>query len=274
MSILRERRPEASGPSVRFRVATFNIHHGAKANGVLDLDGTARAIEALDCDIIGLQEVDRFFSKRSDFVDQGAWLADRLGMHAQYAPTIDLEPSARSAEAVGASTRRQYGIALLSRFPISNAWMARLPESRVVERRGVLLGDIDVHGHAVRVAVTHLATSPSKVRREQFKAVREMALIDTTPTVIVGDLNAAPYNMRDYHTFTKGLHDVWAVTHRFPLRSVVGGRTNPVTPLRVRRIDYILATKNLHPLSSRVVRTDASDHHPVVAELELQTSAR
>ncbi|MCT2149771.1 endonuclease/exonuclease/phosphatase family protein [Dermabacter vaginalis] len=259
--------PAASG--ARVRVATFNIHHGANSRNVLDLESTAHALDALEADVIGLQEVDRFFGTRSDFVDQAAWLADRLDMHAQFAPTIDLDPSRRSVERVGISTRRQYGIAVLSRFPILESHMARLPENRLIERRAVLRTRIDAEGVPFSFSVTHLALGSARARRAQFRAAREVAFAGDEPAVLVGDLNAAPSQVRDYAVFTKGLTDVWAATHRFPLAKRFLGRTNPVLPIPARRIDYILASRDIRPVSAKTHRTHASDHLPVVAELEI-----
>lgn len=261
--------PSTSPRTARVRVATFNIHHGANSRNVLDLDATAYALESLEADVIGLQEVDRFFGTRSDFVDQAAWLADRLHMHAQFAPTIDLEPSRRSAERVGLSTRRQYGIAVLSSYPIVDSHLARLPENRLIERRAVLRTRIDADGVPFSFAVTHLALGPGRTRRAQFRAAREVAFAGAEPAVLVGDLNSAPSHARDYSVFTRGLTDVWAAKHRFPLAKRFLGRTNPVIPIPMRRIDYILASRDIRPISAKTLRTHASDHLPVVAELEI-----
>ncbi|MGH3356366.1 MAG: endonuclease/exonuclease/phosphatase family protein, partial [Nocardioidaceae bacterium] len=57
---------------VYIRVGTFNIRHGVGTAGVLDLEHTAGVIADLDVDVIGLQEVDRYWSERSAFTDQAA----------------------------------------------------------------------------------------------------------------------------------------------------------------------------------------------------------
>ncbi|MGI8846289.1 MAG: endonuclease/exonuclease/phosphatase family protein, partial [Thermoleophilaceae bacterium] len=53
------------GRDVPLRVATYNMHTGIGAAGRLDLAGTARTLEDLDADVIGLQEVDVHWSARS-----------------------------------------------------------------------------------------------------------------------------------------------------------------------------------------------------------------
>ena len=68
---------------------TYNIHHGAGYDGVLDLERIAVLIEKSGADVIGLQEVDRHWSERSNWVDQPAWLAKRLKMHYGYAANLE-----------------------------------------------------------------------------------------------------------------------------------------------------------------------------------------
>ena len=64
-------------------VATYNIAHAAGIDGRLDLERIAAEIERGGAEIVALQEVDRHWSERSQFVDQAQWLADRLGMQSR-----------------------------------------------------------------------------------------------------------------------------------------------------------------------------------------------
>ena len=60
------------------RLATYNIRHGAGADGRLDLARTAATIASLGADAVGLQEVDDAYGARSGFEDQASRLAARL----------------------------------------------------------------------------------------------------------------------------------------------------------------------------------------------------
>ena len=53
-------------------VLTFNIHHGAGTDDVLSLERIASVIKNSDADLVGLQEVDRHYSARSNWADQAA----------------------------------------------------------------------------------------------------------------------------------------------------------------------------------------------------------
>jgi endonuclease/exonuclease/phosphatase family metal-dependent hydrolase len=93
-------------------VATYNIHHAADVNEQLSLERIAAEIDATGAEVAGLQEVDRHWSARSEFVDQAQWLAKRVRMHVVYGANLDLDPPTAGAP------RRQYGTAILSEFPI------------------------------------------------------------------------------------------------------------------------------------------------------------
>ena len=99
------------GMIMKFSIMTFNIHHGKGRDRRVDLGRTAGVIAQSGCDIIGLNEVDRHFSNRSDYEDQIGRLAEQLNMHYAYCPSLSLSSG-------DSSEKRQYGNALLTRFPI------------------------------------------------------------------------------------------------------------------------------------------------------------
>jgi endonuclease/exonuclease/phosphatase family metal-dependent hydrolase len=49
---------------------TYNVHHAQRAGDRLDLDRIAEVIRSQEVQVVGLQEVDRHWSERSEFVDQ------------------------------------------------------------------------------------------------------------------------------------------------------------------------------------------------------------
>ncbi|CAA9489144.1 MAG: hypothetical protein AVDCRST_MAG53-1407, partial [uncultured Solirubrobacteraceae bacterium] len=171
-------RPQA--PDRELSVATYNIHHGEGVDDQLDLERIALEIERGGADVVGLQEVDRHWSSRSDFVDQAAWLAKRLGMHVAYAANLDLDPPAEGRP------RRQYGTAVLSRFPIASERNTLLPRTGKNEQRGLLEVVINVRGVRVRFANTHLQHNSASERRAQAQRIAELLGDAKEPTVLVG----------------------------------------------------------------------------------------
>lgn len=117
----------SADPSPRDRpltVMSFNIHHGVGVDGLLNLQRVADVIKTEGVDVVGLQEVDRHWGERSDFVDQAAWLADELDMHVVYGANLDLDP------AQPGEPRRQYGTAILSERPIRDWTTPTCPATR------------------------------------------------------------------------------------------------------------------------------------------------
>lgn len=186
--------PGAAAPPIPLRVTTYNIHAGAGEDNVFDLHRTAEALRLLDADVIGLQEVDLHWGARSDFVDEAGVLAELLGMRVFFAPIYDLEPATEGA------ARRQYGVAVLSRYPIldaTNHEITRLstqtPNPVPAPAPGFAEVTVNVQGAHVHVYSTHLDyRSDPSVRRAQVSDMLGILAADSGPKVLVGDFNAEP----------------------------------------------------------------------------------
>jgi endonuclease/exonuclease/phosphatase family metal-dependent hydrolase len=240
------------------RVATFNIHHGVGMDGLLDLERVAAVIDAVDADVVGLQEVDRHLGKRSAFVDQAVWLADRLELDFVYGANIDAEPRTPGAP------RRQYGTAILSRHPIREWRNTLLPRPEGGEQRGLLEAVIDLDGVRVRAFNTQLQNRSQLERLAQVAAIRTIVAQPTDPTdpvVLVGDLNAMP-GSPEIAAMTEDLADAWASAGDGD-----GYTYDAETPHG--RIDYVLTSPDVVARAAAVIPSDASDHLPVVADLIL-----
>lgn len=238
--------PAAATPSRGLTVLSFNIHHAAGEDGVVDLDRLADEIRRTRADVIGLQEVDRHYGERSGWADQPAELARRLGMHVVYGANLDLEPPAPG------QPRRQYGTAILSRYPILDSRNVLLPKGKPAEeQRGLLTAVVNVRGVHVRVLNTHLQHDSAASRLLQATVVADSVTASREPVVLTGDLNAVP-TAPEITTLTAHLRD---------------GGTDLTYPADVptARIDYVLTTGL--PVTSTVLPTEASDHRPVLATL-------
>src|SRR6266550_6659404 len=86
------------------RVMTYNIHVGVGMDKKLDLKRIADVINDQHPDLVGLQEVDRGV-KRTQGIDEIAELARLTRMQFVFAHNLDYQGG-------------QYGVAILSRFPI------------------------------------------------------------------------------------------------------------------------------------------------------------
>jgi endonuclease/exonuclease/phosphatase family metal-dependent hydrolase len=233
---------------------TFNMHHGVGTDGRLNLDRVAQVIRSAGADAVGLQEVDRHFGARSDFVDQATWLADDLGMYVAFGANLDLDPL------VPGQPRRQYGNAILSGGPILDWENTHLPRFDGHEQRGLLRARIVVSGRPVQVYDTHLQHNDAAERLAQARAIVPLVADPGDPVVLLGDLNATP-GAPEIRTLTGTLVDGWAAV------GVGAGYTHP-SGRPSRRIDYVMVSPDVVVDSIAVPRSGAaSDHLPVVADL-------
>ena len=88
----------------RLRVMTYNIHVGVGMDKQLNLQRIADVVKLEHPDLVGLQEVDRGV-KRTEGIDEIAELGRLTGMEYAFAHNLDYQGG-------------QYGVAILSRFPI------------------------------------------------------------------------------------------------------------------------------------------------------------
>lgn len=254
MTAISPPKASASSPSRVLDVMTFNIHHAAGTDGVLDLSRIAGVITASGADVVGLQEVDRHYSARSDWADQPAELARMLGWQQVFGANIDNDPPA------GSTDRIQYGTAILSRFPIMSADNTHLYNTPGQEQRGLLHARIDVRGTVLDVYCTHLEAYSQLDRSEQASQVVDL-IGDHDPAVLVGDMNATP-DAPEIKTLSTAFTDAWTAAGQ-------GSALTYPSEGPTKRIDMIYSTDGIRPAQTRVWRNDptASDHLPVISRL-------
>ncbi len=168
----------ATHSSDSFTVATYNIRHGRGMDGQVNLERTAAAIRALEADVVGLQEVDRGVA-RSGSVDQSRTLGEQLGMSHAFGAFFAYQGG-------------EYGMAILSRFPILRSEALRLPDGN--EPRVAILAELELpSGRRVLAVNVHFDWVQSdSFRYQQVEALA--AVLDTVslPMILVGDFNDRP----------------------------------------------------------------------------------
>ena len=238
--------------AIDVKVMSYNIHHAEGVDMILDLERIAKVIEDSGAEIIGLQEVDNHWSERSQLEDQAKWLAERLDMHYTYAANLDLDPVNPG------EPRRQYGTAVLSKYPIIQASNYPLTKIGNTEQRGLSETVINVKGHHLNFYNTHLALTAAE-RTIQIQEVIEIAGKTDGPKVIMGDLNARP-NSAEMQPLFAHYKDAFADqndAYTIPAE-------NPTS-----RIDYIFTSNEIETEDAKVLSTIASDHLPIVAKITL-----
>lgn len=216
------------------RVATFNIHHGAGIDGRYDLERIAELIRSFDADLVSLQELDVGWD-RSGGDDQPDLLAAALGAQVVFHPTVERAGGAR------------YGIAVMSRLPIETRAVS-LPQGAETEPRAALIAS----SGSLTFIATHL-TRDRISRARQLSFLAGVVEESSGPVVLAGDLNSPRRGLSPL--FEAGL-----ATHRGTVRTM---------PARFPRgqIDHVLAGRGASVASAWSLRTRASDHRPLVAEI-------
>lgn len=254
------------GRQVALRVATYNIHAGIGADRRFDLDRQIAALREIDADILALQEVDVNWSGRSQWRDLVTELADALDMSVFFGHIYSLDPPSEGAP------RREFGIAMLSRYPIIDAenhditrLSTQTPGPTPQPAPGFPEVVVNVRGALVHAYGTHLDyRADPYVRELQVADMRRIMADDQgRQQLLLGDFNAEP-GAPELAPLWEDVVDAWGAAD--------GGLTYPATG-PVKRIDYVTVSPQIEVRSSEVPATLASDHLPVVADLVVTRGA-
>jgi endonuclease/exonuclease/phosphatase family metal-dependent hydrolase len=254
--------PVHSGGDV-LRVATYNIHKGVRGVGPrrrLEIHNLALGIEALDADLVFLQEVRSFNRLEAlQFPDTHiGW--PRLPQADHVAPE-----GYEVAYRTNAYTRHgEHGNALLSRWPLGEIKHHDVSDHRF-EQRGLLHVPVQWNGIEVHVVVVHLGLIHSSRVRQTSRVAKLVAevLPPDAPVVVAGDFN----------DWNEALDHILIDAGLTRARTLMAERV-PTYPSRVPvlALDRVY-TRGLQCQSILVPRGTAwarlSDHLPLVAEFEL-----
>ena len=238
--------PAPAVPPGTVRVLSYNLHFGFDVRGWSDLEGLARAIEATGAEVVGLQEVSRGWYVNG-CTDMLGWLQRRLRM-----------PHARFAGASDAI----WGNAVLSRYPIVDGEVVRLPREGVPLARSALRVALDLGaGRRLDVVVTHLhhveGPDGSRVRLAQLPRLLELGA-GRPGTVLVGDFNAEPGSAEIALVRAAGLTDAFLAGGGGPADELTWPSDRPE-----RRIDYLWLSPDLAASGFAATDGTASDHRGV-----------
>lgn len=260
------------------RLVTFNLWSGRsvlhkQASGEqrrrkgVDLGLLRAAIAELDPDVLALQEVDRHQS-RSHLADLAEVAAEAMGAREhRFVPTLSGIPGALwSLSGPAHLPISEYGIALLSRYPVRRwedvplrslrpSFKVRLPVVRQhltvgEEPRAAVVAHLDTPAGPLAVANTHLTWIPGSGIRQLQQVTKALGEL-SDPVLLVGDFN------------------MWG-----PLpRMITGYRPlaeHPTYPAAKpsRQLDHILLRgRGPAVVDARAVRLAVSDHLALVVDL-------
>lgn len=236
-------------------VMSYNIHSCLGMDGKLFPARIARIIARYSPDIAALQEVARNMA-RTEGQDQVQLIAEMLGMHYCYFPVLQ-------------NGNCQYGLAVLSRFPIEHIKRVYLPQlnhSRAPEKRGLLRVIIKTPLGPLHLLNTHLSLN-RRERHAQMKFIVDQdqptELSTSKPLVFCGDLNATT-GSREYKLLAQIFSDCQDI---HPTRK---SDATFFSSYPMLRLDHIFHSPQLVPVNVQVIDDWecrlASDHLPVIAK--------
>ncbi|MBL4683260.1 MAG: endonuclease/exonuclease/phosphatase family protein [Nannocystaceae bacterium] len=203
----------------------------------------ANAMEAVDADILALQEID-VGTTRSAGQNQPAELADALGYDFVFAEALPTEGGA-------------YGLAVLSRLPFSSVRRLRLRPELSSEPRIAIDVSVCSDGAEIRLINTHIDYK-SDAASDQLEGLGLVLGVLSGPVFLLGDLNATPDD--------SGLEALLVETEFVDLLE----SRDPGSTQGSRRIDYILGSETVDDrvIGAGHIDTAASDHRIVWVDVE------
>ncbi|WP_041453547.1 endonuclease/exonuclease/phosphatase family protein [Anaeromyxobacter dehalogenans] len=243
---------------MRFRVVTWNVHGLRGAGRRPDPERIARVLDDIGADVAGLQEVGASLPGADAHAAEA--LARLTGLNGAFGPTLQ--------HARGFA----YGNAILSRHPIdaTRTYDLSVPGR---EPRGCLRADVVLGPMRVHVFAAHLGLHWRERRRQAAALLSADILRDAAlshPLVLVGDFNSPSDRSAVPRWLRRTLTDC----------AVAAGRPAATFPSAwpLLRLDRAYVDAALRVVACEVVRTPrarrASDHLPLVVELELTEAAR
>jgi endonuclease/exonuclease/phosphatase family metal-dependent hydrolase len=243
----------------KVRIMTYNVHSCIGTDGKISPERIARAIGRHEPDIVALQELDTG-RERTGEADQPHLIARELDMACHFHPAV----------VIG---QEQYGIAVLSRYPLKLIRAGLLPlnaKNPLSEPRGVIWSVIDIAGTKINLFNTHLGLFPGE-RLLQAKALLGPEWLGHPerlgPVIMCGDFNAFPFT-KVYRNFKGVLRDAQKELDDHSPKATFFSR------YPVARIDHVFVSPEFEVFHAEVSRTDldkiASDHLPLIVDLRIK----
>ncbi|MBO9153610.1 endonuclease/exonuclease/phosphatase family protein [Chitinophaga sp. GCM10012297] len=246
---------DASVGTSKLKLMQYNIRHGEGTDGVVDLQRIAGVIRASKAQVVVLNEVDRNYDARSNYVDQLQWLADELGMYWEFQKT-----TWKSAIPESGNKPREFGHAILSKYPITkSSTESWLYASYTTHYMGLLKARISVNANPLYVYVTNFGPTAAERLSQAQEADSLAGLGNHTWKVFAGTLADIP-GSAPVNTMLTSFTDVFS------------GQTAYTVPANAptSREDYILVKSPVAAGNTAVISSTASTHRPIVCDIDMQ----
>lgn len=221
---------------------TYNIRGCIGMDNQMSVERIAEVIRESHARVVCLQEV-HTLRKVSQFTDQPIELARLLNMRVAF--------QVNYREGAGG-----LGNAILTTLEVEHT------RSHILTSKGEQRGFLEVGLRAPEGAFTVFATHLGLNEEERLTQVKEISAVMNTvknPKVICGDLNAEPNS-----ECVSFLIDTCRLADADAAGELTFDSNKPTV-----RIDYVLPDPALKVMGTKIMRSHASDHLPLIADLSM-----
>ena len=233
------------------KLLTYNVHHcNPPGKNIIDVAAIANVVRQSNASIVALQEIDVNTSRSGKDLNQAEAIAKACGMYFCFGKALDFAGGG-------------YGVAILSKYPISDVQTFLLPKDAdpKAEQRVLLTARLNIgRNKFIRFASTHLDVASEANRQQQVNEIIKKSKNDPLPFIIAGDFNDVP-NSNPINILDKAFK-----------RSCIECAPTVPQDIPTTAIDFIAFDKRFAKkikVTRHIVinETYASDHRPVYAEL-------
>jgi endonuclease/exonuclease/phosphatase family metal-dependent hydrolase/regulation of enolase protein 1 (concanavalin A-like superfamily) len=242
--------PPPPSTEQQLRILHWNVHHGGqRSDGVTDRDGLTTWMASFNADVFSLNELDSL-ANLNDIV---ARLTKKTGTtwYVSY----------------------DYGIALVSRFPIESKSSCVINSSlgRKIVRAGIV-----VNGRTINIWSAHLDAYSATTRQSEMGALLKCVEAFPEQRIVAGDLNAGSTSA-EIKLLAGSYIDAWPAAKALGTAVNYPGNADGAT--RSGRIDYVFASRTATQLvlkSAQIFDTRnaagvmASDHKPLLVVYDVK----
>ncbi|HEU5168445.1 MAG TPA: endonuclease/exonuclease/phosphatase family protein [Chitinophagaceae bacterium] len=233
------------------KVLTYNVHHcNPPGKNLIDVSAIVNVVKQSNASIVALQEIDVNTSRSGKDLDQAEAIAKACGMYFCFGKALDFAGGG-------------YGVAILSKYPISDVQTLLLPKDvdPKAEQRVLLTARLTIGNNKyIRFASTHLDVVNESNREQQVNVIIKKMATDSLPFIIGGDFNATPKSNSIKLLDKAFQRSCTECTPTIP-------QDTPTDAIDFIAFDKRVAKKIKIVKHFVITETYASDHRPVYAEL-------
>lgn len=246
---------------MKFKIMTWNVLYKENADNILSL------VKEINPDILCCQEItiNSYINPDRNIPEEISQALSGGYRYFEVLTQLDEKPSSM-------------GNAVISKYPIVNgrAELVQKAGSDInysSQNRGYVEAEIKLNGGVITVGTTHLSYVDGFIETEARtrEADKLLGLIKdhNQRFIISGDFNSAPNSSTIKKFEELGLKNTGPDNQQLTFTTKPFKHNDFKVNGLEWRLDYLFTTPDIKVLSSEIIKTDFSDHLPILAEIEI-----